>query len=153
MRADALGRPLRFLITPGQTGDITAAPALPEGQEGRAVLADKACDSNALRAMIADMGAEIVIPSNRSRKVIIPHDPTIRRQRNHIERCFSRLKHFRRFAARYAAIKAGASFGNLASREKTATSRIQQVIGLAFLAPNILDQVAAGCQPVAFTSE
>lgn len=89
MRADTLGRPLRFLITPGQTGDITAAPALPEGQEGRAVLADKACDSNALRAMIADMGAEIVIPSNRSRKVIIPHDPTIHRQRNHIERCFS----------------------------------------------------------------
>ena len=53
----------------------------------------------------------------------------------------------------YAAIKAGASFGDLAAREKTTTSRIQQIIGLAFLAPDVLDQVAAGRQPVAFTSE
>ena len=53
----------------------------------------------------------------------------------------------------YAAIKAGASFGDLATKEKTTTSRIQQMIGLAFLAPDILDQVAAGRQPVAFTSE
>lgn len=101
MLADALGRPLRFLITPGQTGDITAAPALLEGQDGRAVLADKAYDSNALRSMIARMDAQVVIPSNRSRKITIPHDPTIYRQRNRIERCFSRLKHFRRFATRY----------------------------------------------------
>lgn len=101
MLADALGRPLRFLITPGQAGDITAAPALLEGQEGRAVLADKAYDSKALRAMIAGMGAEAVIPSNRSRKVIIPHNATTYHQRNRIERCFNRLKHFRRFATRY----------------------------------------------------
>ena len=53
----------------------------------------------------------------------------------------------------YAAIKAGASFSDLAAREKTTSSRIQQVIGLAFLAPDILDQVAAGRQPAAFTSE
>lgn len=65
------------------------------------MLADKAYDSNALRSIIADMGAEIVIPSNRSRKVIIPHDATIYRQRNQIERCFSRLKPFRRFATPY----------------------------------------------------
>ena len=53
----------------------------------------------------------------------------------------------------YASIKAGASFGDLATREKTTSSRIQQMIGLAFLAPDVLDQVAAGSQPVAFTSE
>ena len=101
MLADALGRPLRFIITPGQTGDITQAPALLQGQSGEAVLADKAYDSNALRATIADMGAKIVIPSNRSRKVAIPHDATAYKQRNRIERCFGRLKHFRRFATRY----------------------------------------------------
>jgi hypothetical protein len=53
----------------------------------------------------------------------------------------------------YAAIKAGASFGELAAREKTTSSRIQQMIGLAFLAPDVLDQVVAGSQPVSFTSE
>lgn len=101
MLADALGRPLRFIITAGQVGDITQAPALLDGQVGAAVLADKAYDSKALRTLIADMGAEAVIPSNRSRKVIIPHDATVYRLRNRVERCFNRLKHFRRFATRY----------------------------------------------------
>jgi site-specific DNA recombinase len=53
----------------------------------------------------------------------------------------------------YKAIKAGASFGAIATQEKTTTSRIQQMIRLAFLAPDILDQIAAGGQPVTFTSE
>lgn len=101
MLADALGRPLRFIITPGQAADVTQAPALLHGQDGHAVLADKAYDSKALRAIIADMGAAAVIPSSRSRKVAIPHDVVAYRQRNRIERCFGRLKHFRRFATRY----------------------------------------------------
>jgi transposase len=101
MLADAFGRPLRFIITAGQAGDITQAPALLDGQSGKAVLGDKAYDSNALRTIIAGMGAMAVIPSNRTRKIIIPHDATIYKQRNRIERCFCQLKHFRRFATRY----------------------------------------------------
>jgi transposase len=101
MLADALGRPLRFIVTAGQVGDITQAPALLEGQTGGAMLADKAYDSNALRTIIAGIGATAVIPSNRTRKVIIPHDATAYKHRNRIERCFCRLKHFRRFATRY----------------------------------------------------
>ena len=101
MLADALGRPLRFIVTAGQVGDITQAPALLEGQSGDAVLADKAYDSNALRETIADMGAEAVIPSNRTRKIIIPHDEVAYKHRNRIERCFNRMKHFRRFATHY----------------------------------------------------
>ena len=101
MLADALGRPLRLIVTAGQVGDITQAPALLEGQAGEAVLADKAYDSNALRAIVAEIGAEAVIPSNRTRKSIIPHDAVAYKQRNRIERCFNRLKHFRRFATRY----------------------------------------------------
>ena len=53
----------------------------------------------------------------------------------------------------YEEIKAGTSFTTLAGREQTTTSRIQQIIDLAFLAPDILDQVAAGRQPLPFTSE
>ena len=101
MLADALGRPLCLIVTAGQRGDITQAPALLDGQAGSAVLADKAYDSNALRAIIARMGAEAVIPSNRSRKIAIPHDAAAYKHRNRIERCFNRLKHFRRFATRY----------------------------------------------------
>lgn len=101
MLADALGRPLRFIVTAGQVGDITQARALLEDQAGDAVLVDKAYDSNALRTLIADMQAVAVIPSNRSRNIRIPHDAVAYKHRNRIERMFSRLKHFRRFATRY----------------------------------------------------
>jgi len=101
MIADGQGRPLRFILTAGQRGDILMAPALLEGFTAKAVLADKAYDSNALRDLIAETGAEVVIPSNRSRTVIIPHDQAAYKDRNLIERCFNKLKHFRRFATRY----------------------------------------------------
>jgi transposase len=65
------------------------------------VLADKAYDSNALRETITNMGAEAVIPSNRSPKIISPQDEAAYKDRNRIERCFNRMKHFRRFATRY----------------------------------------------------
>jgi transposase len=101
MLADTFGRPLRFRITAGQAHDITAASDLLEGQQADAVLADKAYDSNDLRDTIAAMKAKAVIPSKRNRKLFIPHDEAIYKHRNQIERCFGRLKHFRRFATRY----------------------------------------------------
>ncbi|MFA7584777.1 MAG: IS5 family transposase [Novosphingobium sp.] len=100
MLTDTLGRPLRFCITPGQASDVTAAPDLLEGQTAKAVLADKADDSNDLRERIAGMKAKAVISSKRNRKFFIPHDIAIYKHRNRIKRCFSRLKHFRRFATR-----------------------------------------------------
>ena len=65
------------------------------------MLADRAYDSNGLRELLARIGATAVIPSTRSRSIPIPHDPVIYRCRNRIERCFNKLKHFRRFATRY----------------------------------------------------
>ena len=99
--ADALGRPLRFALTPGQAHDVTAAPALLAGLQGGSLIADRGYDTNAVRAIIADAGMQAVIPSRRSRKVPIPHDPLLYKARNRIERCFNKLKHFRRFATRY----------------------------------------------------
>jgi transposase len=101
MLADALGRPLRFIITGGQVHDVVTAPALLDGVNGEAVIADKAYDSNALRQLIADAGMIAVIPSTRSRKIPIPHDVELYKNRNRIERCFNKLKHFRRFATRF----------------------------------------------------
>jgi transposase len=101
MVCDTLGRPLRFLLTAGQRHDSLTAKALLEGFACEAVLADKAYDNNDLRLAIAEMKAEAVIPSTRSRKVPIPHDKLVYKDRNRIERCFNKLKHFRRFATRY----------------------------------------------------
>jgi len=101
MAADALGRPLKLILTPGQRGDAPLAPALLEGLSPRRVLADKAYDSNALRALIVDMGAQAVIPCNPTRKRLIPYDFEAYKLRNAIERCFNKLKHFRRIATRF----------------------------------------------------
>lgn len=60
MLADALGHRLRFIITAGQVGDVTTAPALLDGLAGGAVLADKAYDSNAFRRQVASLGAAAV---------------------------------------------------------------------------------------------
>ncbi len=53
----------------------------------------------------------------------------------------------------YDAIRKGATVGDVAKLEKVTTSRIQHMIGLAFLAPEIVRQIAAGTQPVGFTSD
>jgi transposase len=101
MLADALGRPLRLILTGGQVHDIVTAQALLEGIDGGAVIADKTYDSNHLRQLIANAGMLAVIPSIPSRKVPIPHDINLYKNRNRIERCFNKLKHFRRFATRF----------------------------------------------------
>lgn len=62
MLADALGRPLRFIVTAGQVGDITQAPALLNDQTGQAILGNKAYDSKALRAAIAGWGPVSYLP-------------------------------------------------------------------------------------------
>jgi transposase len=101
MLADHLGRPLRFLLTAGPVHDIRGAAALLANVAAIGVIADKAYDSNDLRQDIAAAGLQAVIPSKRSRKVPIPHDADLYKTRNRIERCFNKLKHFRRIATRY----------------------------------------------------
>jgi transposase len=76
-------------------------PTLLQGYTAEVVLADRAYDARALRSLIAGIGAKAFIPSARSRSAPIPHDPISHRCRNCIERCFNKLKHFRRFATRY----------------------------------------------------
>lgn len=91
-----------LLLSPGNVNDGTMARALLAGAGALGhLLADRAYDANALRAWLVERGTEPVIPSTRSRKATIPHDRTLYRQRNRIERMFCRLKDFRRVATRY----------------------------------------------------
>ena len=92
---------MRFILTSGEAHDITTAPDLLAGLPAGGVIADKAYDSNALRELIAKAGAQAVIPSKTSRRVLIPHDAIAYKLRNRIERFFNKLKHFRRIATRY----------------------------------------------------
>jgi transposase len=100
MASDGHGRPLKLILTPGQVNDITQAPALLKGFKPTHVLADKGYDSRAFVAQIEAAGALAVIPP-RSCQQPRPFDAKLYRARNAIERCFGRLKQFRRIATRY----------------------------------------------------
>ncbi|WP_244597803.1 transposase [Roseitalea porphyridii] len=100
MTVDALSRPLELVLTSWQPGDAPLAPALLNGLSPRRVLADKAYDSNAIRALVADLGAESVIPCNPTRRRRIVYEAEAYKMRNTVERCFNKIKHFRRIAMR-----------------------------------------------------
>ncbi len=101
MATDALGNPLRWLLTPGQRNDITQAVALIDGIETEAVVADKGYDADWLVALVEASGAEAVIPPKRNRLTPRPYDTNLYADRNKVERLFGRLKHYRRVATRY----------------------------------------------------
>jgi transposase len=98
---DALGNPLRLILTEGQVHDIRQAEALIEGFACEKVLADKGYDSDQFRQFITSKGAEAVIPPKRSRKESIPYDKDVYKERNLVERFFNKIKNFRRIATRY----------------------------------------------------
>ena len=98
---DALGNPLRLRVTPGQQADCTVAADLLAGVAVGAVLADKAYDTDALVARIAQTGAAVVVPSKRSRRAARMLDRNLYADRNKVERFFNRLKQYRRLATRY----------------------------------------------------
>ena len=99
---DALGNPLRVVLGPGQQADCRRAADLLMAAEGAGnVLANKAYDTSAVVAAGEAMGAQAVIPSKKNRKVARFIDANPYRDRNKIERFFSRLKQFRRLATRY----------------------------------------------------
>ena len=90
-----------FCVTAGQVNDCTQAIVLLGERKVSHVLADKGYDTEAILEHVATMGAAAVIPPKRNRKQQREYDKALYKQRNRIERCFSRLKHFRRFATRY----------------------------------------------------
>ena len=81
MLADARGRPLWFLVTPGQTGDILAAPVLLESQQDEAVLAEKADDSNARGDRFTVMGAARTSRQTECEQLSSPRSATLSHQK------------------------------------------------------------------------
>lgn len=100
--SDACGRPVAFLLTPGNVADISAAPhILARLPVPRRLIADKAYDAKSLRDWLGTHGGKAVIPPQATRKHQPRYDTKLYRQRNLIERMFCRLKDFRRIATRY----------------------------------------------------
>jgi transposase len=98
---DALGLPIAFEITEGQRHDNQQAPSLIARTSPRCLLADKGYDSNAIRAILADIRCIAVIPSKRNRAGALPYDKQLYKARAEVECTFNLLKQARRFATRY----------------------------------------------------
>jgi transposase len=78
-----------------------ALPMLNAMREGTIVLADKAYDTNALRAQADERKAWANIPAKTNRKDSFAFSGWVYRQRNLVERFFNKLKQFRGIATRY----------------------------------------------------
>jgi transposase len=97
---DAPGRPLCFLLTPGQAADCRQAQALLEGVTFARLIGDRGYDADELRDWCEEHGIEAVIPSKRNRKLPIPHDPQTYKTRHRIENLFGRIKDLTRITLR-----------------------------------------------------
>jgi transposase len=99
--------PLEFLITAGQVSDYAPATQLLGTRRAEAVIADKGYDSDGIVKHIeTEMQSRAVIPPRSHRKRQRNYDRALYKLRNRIERCFNKLKQFRRFATRYEKSKA-----------------------------------------------
>lgn len=98
---DALGNPLKFVVTAGQRNDITQANLLLEGVTDAHVIADKGYDSTELRIKIMEQNCTSVIPPRSNRKNQYEYDEHLYKERHAIECLFSKIKHFRRVFSRF----------------------------------------------------
>ncbi len=98
---DALGNPLKFMLTPGQRNDITQAEALTENISNSTIVADKGYDSNTFITNLKSKGCKVVIPPKRNRKMQREYDKHVYKERHLIECFFGKIKHFRRIFSRF----------------------------------------------------
>lgn len=71
------------------------------GPPPKVIIADRGYDSNKIRAQMEAKGTATVIPMRKNRNVNVAIDGYIYAMRNRVERCFNKLKNFRRLATRY----------------------------------------------------
>ena len=91
-----------FSLSGGEVHDLKPAPQLIRAfPKLRKLLADKAYNANYIDAQCAIRAIEVVIPPKSNAKKPRKYDKIAYKKRNAVERCFARLKMFRRVATRY----------------------------------------------------
>lgn len=98
---DALGNPVRLLLTAGQACEYGQANALIDGFNADYIVADKGYDSNDFVDVINASGAPAVIPPRCNRNQPREYHRKIYKDRNLVEWFFQKIKNFRRIATRY----------------------------------------------------
>ncbi len=98
---DALGNPLKFILTAGQRNDITQADNLTQNIQDTEIIADKGYDSNNFIKTLQKHNCAITIPPKRNRKIKRDYDSDHYKERHLIECFFGKIKHFRRIFSRF----------------------------------------------------
>lgn len=99
---DANGLPIRLKLTEGQAHDGRSAADMVAGiGAGQILLADRAYDSDGLRAALKERGAWANVKPMPNRKTVPAFSQFLYRYRNLVERFFNKLKHFRAVATRF----------------------------------------------------
>ena len=99
--SDALGNPPCFDLSAGQAGDAPRALGLIDGIKTKAMIADRAYDSDAILKAVRAKEAEAFIPPHPVRSVQRETDWALYKECHKIEVMFGDLKHFRRGFARF----------------------------------------------------
>jgi transposase len=90
---DGKGRPLIMLLSERQMSDYKGAALMIDAfPKAKALLTDKGYDADWFRAALEQRGITPCIPSKANRKVPIPHDTVLYRQRHKVENMFGKLK-------------------------------------------------------------
>ena len=98
---DALGNPLRLILTGGQANDAPQGINLLKGFDFEAAMADRAYDTNDIVNFILENEAQVVIPSKKNRTVQRDTDWFLYKERHLVECFIGRIKHYRRIFTRY----------------------------------------------------
>ena len=101
VNVDALGNPLRFILTAGQASDSPQAIPLLAGFAFDTVIADRGYDADETLAFIAEKDAKGVIPPRKNRIVQRETDWYTYKERNLVERFINKIKQYRRIFTRY----------------------------------------------------
>jgi transposase len=99
---DANGLPVRIGLTPGEAHDNRLCLVILAGLRPRTmVLADRGYDADWIRGFVIQEGAWANIPPKANRKDPICFSPHLYRERNLVERFYSKIKQSGRIATRY----------------------------------------------------
>jgi len=98
---DALGRPVAMQLAPGNRHDLKACTGLWNQLRGGWLVADRAFDSDQLRAALAVHGIFACIPLKTGRRKTYDFNPKLYVHRHTVENANARLKRFRRIGTRY----------------------------------------------------
>lgn len=101
MIVDALGRPIAMRLAPGNRHDFKACDGPWYYLRGGWLVADRAFDSDDLRAALAKLGTLACIPLKARRRKTYDFDKKLYAHRHTIENANARLKRFRRIGTRY----------------------------------------------------